>query len=217
MLSDLTKKEKDLKSKLKAEQAKADKLNKQIEDAIAREIAAAEKRRKEKEAREAAKAKQKGKGTETAKPSTSGLSKEEGLIAGGFEKNKGRLPWPCRGVITGHFGIHPHPVLQHVQINNKGIYIKTQPESDAIAVYEGEVTQVFAIPGSNNAIIVKHGNYRTVYANLTTTYVKVGTKVDAKQALGKIYVDSENDNKTELYFMLYKNADLTNPELWLSK
>ncbi len=208
MLSDLTKKEKDLKQKLRKEQARANKLNKQIEDAIAKEIAAAERRRK---AREAAKAKK------TGKPSTSGMTKEEGLIAGGFEKNKGRLPWPCKGVITGHFGIHPHPVLQHVKINNKGVYIKTQPKSDAHAVYEGEVTQVFAIPGSNNAIIVKHGNYRTVYANLTTTYVKVGSKVKANEALGKIYVDSENDNKTELYFMLYKNADLTNPELWLRK
>ncbi len=212
MLSDLTKKEKDLKKKLKKEQANAERLNKQIEDLIAKEIAAAEKRRKEKEAAERAK-----KGSTQAAPTSNGMSKEEGLIAGGFEKNKGRLPWPCKGVVTGHFGIHPHPVLQHVQINNKGVYIKTQPQSDAHAVYEGEVTQVFAIPGSNNAIIVKHGNYRTVYANLTTTYVKVGSKVQAKEALGKIYVDEENDNKTELYFMLYKNADLTNPELWLSK
>jgi len=154
----------------------------------------------------------------TVSPSTSSImTKEEDLIAGGFEKNIGRLPWPARGVITGHFGIHPHPVLTHVEVNNKGIYIQAQQNADASSVYEGEVTQVFAIPGSNNAIIVKHGNYRTVYANLTSTYVKVGDKVNAKQRLGKIYVDVENNNKTELYFMLYKNSTLDNPERWLSK
>ena len=99
---------------------------------------------------------------------------------------------------------YPHPVLKQVMVNNKGIYIQTPANSDACAIYEGEVTQIFAIPGNNNAIIVKHGNYRTVYANITTTYVKSGDKVSAKQKLGKIFVDTENDNKTELYFMLYK-------------
>ena len=107
-------------------------------------------------------------------------------------------------------------MLDHVQVNNKGIYILTTANSDASAVYDGEVTQVFAIPGNNNAIIVKHGIYRTVYANLTTTYVKVGDKVKARQKLGRVFVDQEAD-KTELYFMLYKESVLQNPELWLAR
>jgi septal ring factor EnvC (AmiA/AmiB activator) len=145
------------------------------------------------------------------------MTKEEGLIAGGFEANRGRLPWPVKGVITGHFGLHPHPVLDHVQVNNKGIYIQTSSGADACAVYDGEVTQVFAIPGNNTAIIVKHGNYRTVYANLGAAYVQSGTKVKSRQKLGRVYVDASRENRSELYFMVYKNSALQNPEVWLSK
>jgi murein hydrolase activator len=250
MLGDLSKKEKDLRDQLKKQQKQVNELNNKIDQLIAAEIAAAEKkaeakRKREEEAAAAAEAraqKQKSSAkkrgsnanTNNANTNTTSVSKksikvapitspsqlmtkEEGIIAGGFEKNIGRLPWPVRGVITGHFGIQNHPVLEHVQINNKGIYIQTQPNSDACAVFEGEVTQVFAIPGSNNAIIVKHGNYRTVYANLTTTYVRVGAHVNARQRLGRIDVEQDNNNKTELYFMLYKNSTLENPERWLSK
>ncbi len=240
MLNDLTKKEKKLSKDLRIQQKQANELNAKIQELIAREIAEAERKAREKQRREQeaaakaaaerekaqqAKGVQKPETTSTASttkpaatiPPPSIMTKEETLIAGGFEKNMGRLSMPVRGIITGRFGVHPHPVLKHVEVNNKGIYIQAEPNSDASAIYEGEVTQVFAIPGSNNAVIVKHGNYRTVYANLTTTYVKVGAKVTAKQKLGKIYVDSENDNKTELYFMVYKNSSLENPEKWLAK
>lgn len=223
MLTDLQKKEKELRSKLKKEQKKATDLNKKIDNLIAKEIAEAERKAKLKREQQAKAAAAKKGSSSQSKPATgkptvgSSLTKEEGLIAGGFEKNKGRLPSPAKGVIIGHFGVQKHAVLKHVEINNKGIYIQTAPNSDACAVYDGEVTQVFAIPGSNNAVIVKHGNYRTVYANLTTTYVKVGAKVKSKDKIGKIFVDSENDNKTVLYFMIYKNSDLENPETWISK
>ncbi len=233
MLTDLTKKEKRLRDDLQTQQKRANEINNKIQDLIAKEIAEAERKAKERQKREAeeaaraaaaARAKQQASGkpapkTETVTPTPvqSTLTKEETLIAGGFQKNVGRLPWPARGVITGHFGIQPHPVLQHVEVNNKGIYIQAEPGTEASAVYEGEVTQIFTIPGSNNAVIVKHGNYRTVYGNLTNTYVKVGDKVAAKQKLGKIYVDNDSDDKTELYFMLYKNAAVENPEKWLVK
>ncbi len=207
MLKDLSKKEQELRNDLKKQQKDIRSLNNKIDRLIAEEIRKAEERRKAEEE----KRKKEGK---TGK-STS--SKELALIAGGFQKNKGRLPWPVKGIVTGHFGVHPHPVLKHVEVNNKGIYIQTQQGANATAVFKGEVTQVFAIPGNNNAIIVKHGTYRTVYANLTTTYVKIGDKITDKQKLGKVYVDDENDNKTELYFMLYKNSTLDNPEQWLSK
>lgn len=239
MLVELTKKEKELRDQLKKEQIQIQSLNNKIDDLIAIEIKAAERkaderRRKEKEKKERKEAAEKKKKEKQgissttpdtkettkapiSKPNESDLTDAEGIIAGGFEKNRSRLPWPAAGVITGHFGVHAHPVLKHVQVNNKGIYITTQAGTDACCVYEGEVTQVFSIPGSNNAIIVKHGNFRTVYANLTTTYVKVGSKVRAKEKLGHIYVDDENDNKTELYFMLYKDSNLENPEVWLKR
>ncbi len=240
MLTELSQKESDLKVKLEKQQRQVEVLNKKIDDMIAAEIAKQEAQRKakakaeaERKAKAAASKKPAAQGT-AAKPSapsapsapstpsapvtkpSAPASEGKSLVSGGFESNRGRLPWPVRGIVTGHFGLHPHPVLDHVQVNNKGIYIQTTANSDASAVYDGEVTQVFAIPGNNNAIIVKHGIYRTVYANLTATYVKVGDKVKARQKLGRVFVDQEAD-KTELYFMLYKESVLQNPELWLAR
>ena len=237
MLTELSQKESDLKVKLEKQQRQVEVLNKKIDDMIAAEIAKQEAQRK---AKAKAEAERKAKAAASKKPAASGsaakpsapsapstpsapvtkptapASEGKSLVSGGFESNRGRLPWPVRGIVTGHFGLHPHPVLDHVQVNNKGIYIQTTANSDASAVYDGEVTQVFAIPGNNNAIIVKHGIYRTVYANLTATYVKVGDKVKARQKLGRVFVDQEAD-KTELYFMLYKESVLQNPELWLAR
>lgn len=224
ILNSLTKKESELKVLLEKQQKQIAQLNKKVDDMIAAEIAAAERRAKAKAAeRKGQKTVSAGKSTSAertgvaAAPSLSPMTKEEGVIAGGFEANRGRLPWPVRGVITGHFGLHPHPVLDHVQVNNKGIYIQASSGSDAYAVYEGEVTQVFSIPGNNTAVIVKHGNYRTVYANLGAAYVQSGAKVKAHQKIGRIYIDASKDNKSELYFMVYKNSTLQNPEVWLGK
>ena len=225
---EMTKKEQDLRLKLKKEQERENVLSKKIDEMVAQEIAAAERRAKAKEEarRKALEAKRKQQ-QNNAKPSASNgtspqtkptqptVSKETTVVSGGFEANKGRLPWPCKGVMTGHFGLHPHPVLDHVQVNNKGVYIQTAAGSDACAVYDGEVTQVFAIPGNNNAVIVKHGTYRTVYANVTTTYVTAGAKVKKGQKLGRVFVDHENGNKAEVYFMVYKGSTLQNPEIWL--
>ena len=237
MLTELSQKESDLKVKLEKQQRQVEVLNKKIDDMIAAEIAKQEAQRK---AKAKAEAERKAKAAASKKPATSGTaakpsapsapstpsapvtkptapaSEGKSLVSGGFESNRGRLPWPVRGIVTGHFGLHPHPVLDHVQVNNKGIYIQTTANSDASAVYDGEVTQVFAIPGNNNAIIVKHGIYRTVYANLTATYVKVGDKVKARQKLGRVFVDQEAD-KTELYFMLYKESVFYFFLLWLAR
>ena len=203
-LASLKKKETNLKKKQKEQQAKADKLNQKIQNMIAAEI----KRQKEEAA---AKAKKEG------KKDPYELSKEEKLVAGSFEANKGKLPRPVeKGLISGHFGIQPHPFLDKVQVNNKGTYFQIPAGSDARAVFEGEVTQCFSVPGSNQSVIIKHGNYRTVYSNLVTLYVKVGDKVSTKQKIGKVYTDTENDNKTELYFMLYKDTEIQNPESWLA-
>ena len=204
MLTELQKKEADLKAKQKKQQKKADELNAKIQKLVAAEIKKEEERRRKEAAKQ-------------GKPVYQ-MSKDEQLVAGNFEKNKGKLPLPVeRGFISGHFGVQPHPVLPHVTTNNKGIYIQTPAGSTARAIFEGVVTKCFMVPGSNSSVIVKHGNYRTVYSNLTEIYVKEGDKVTTKQKLGKIFVDTENDNKTELYLMLYKDTDIQNPELWLAK
>ena len=188
MLQDLKKKEKELIAKQKQQQKKIDELNKQIEKAIAKQVD-----RKQQ------------------------LTKEQELIAGGFAANKGRLPWPVeKGFISGHYGKHQHPVYENVTINNKGVYIQTTAGSNARAVYEGEVTTCMVM-GSTYAIIVQHGNYRTVYTGIQTPAVKPGDKIQAKQNIGKIASNSDDDNKTELQFQVWEDRTLLNPELWLAQ
>lgn len=144
-------------------------------------------------------------------------TREENLLSGNFARNQGRLPWPVdRGSVSAHFGVHPHPVLKQVTVNNKGTYFQSPSGSSARAVYEGVVTSVFAIPGGGNAVIVQHGNYRSVYGNLSSVYVKSGQKVNAKQTIGKIYTDDEN-GKTELYFQIWNGRQLLNPESWIAR
>ena len=190
MLSQLKSKEKDLSKQLQAQQKKVNELNKKIDEAIRRE---------------------------TEKASKTTLTKEQKLIAGGFEANKGRLPWPVeKGMISGHYGKQQHPVYSQVTIDNKGVYMQTVAGSKARAVYKGEVTSCFMV-GSTYAVIVQHGNYRTVYSNLSKLNVKQGDMVETKQAIGTIYTDAEQDQKTELYFQIYKDRDILNPELWIAR
>ena len=190
MLTQLQSKEKDLTKKLQQQQKKVAALNKKIDDMV----------RKQAE-----------------KASKTTLTKEQKLIAGGFEANKGRLPWPVeKGMISGHFGKQKHPVYPQVTIDNKGIYLQTTSGMKARAVYKGEVTSCFMV-GGTYAVIVQHGNYRTVYSNISTLNVKQGDKVETKQVIGTIFTDAEQDQKTELYFQIYKDRTLLNPELWIAK
>lgn len=188
MLRNLKAKEKDLLAKQKQQQKQADALNRKIEEMINKQV-----------------------------KTTTTLTKEQKLIAGGFEANQGRLPWPIeKGYISGYFGKHQHPVHEHVVVENKGIYLQTVAGADARSIYEGEVTWCAQMNG-NYAVIVQHGNYRSVYSPLKKIYVKQGDKVRAKQALGSIFTDSSEDNKTELYFQIYKDRSIVNPSLWLAQ
>ena len=207
--ANLKQKEKNLQADLKKQQQIANDLNRKIEALIAEEVRKAEEQRKKT-----------GTAAPDAKPGTGvyALTKEEQLISGNFAANAGRLLWPVeRGFISGKFGVQPHPTLKYVTTNNKGVYIQTPTKTIARAVFEGVVTQRFSVPGSNNGVIIQHGQYRTVYANLTTIYVRVGEKVSAKQRIGQIYTDAENDNKTELFFQIWKERTILNPESWIAK
>ncbi|MCQ2331255.1 MAG: peptidoglycan DD-metalloendopeptidase family protein, partial [Paludibacteraceae bacterium] len=113
------------------------------------------------------------------------------------------------------FGTHQHPVYEHVTVNNKGIYIQTVANATARAVYEGEVSGVLVL-GNTYAVIVQHGNYRTVYSNLKDISVKQGDKISTKQTLGHIFTDAADDNKTELFFQIYKDRELQNPSNWIT-
>jgi len=146
------------------------------------------------------------------------MSHEETVLSGGFEQNRGRLPWPVdKGYISAHYGVQEHPVLKHVTINNKGVSFLSPAGTNARAVYEGIVVKIFSLPGSGNAVIIQHGNYRTLYGNLNNIYVSSGQKVRAKQAIGQIYGDDENDGKAELIFQIWSGMTRLNPESWISR
>ena len=218
--TDLRKRERTLQTDLQRQQKIANDLNKKIEQLIAEEIRKAEeKRRKEEEAKRAKDPDRKEPVTTPRAPEKGyPLTKEEQLISGNFAANSGRLPWPVeRGFVSGKFGIQPHPTLKYVTTNNKGVYIQTPAKTNARAVFEGVVTQRFSVPGSNNGVIIQHGQYRTVYANLTNIYVRVGQKVNARQNIGQIYTDPESDNKTELFFQIWKDRTILNPESWIAR
>jgi murein DD-endopeptidase MepM/ murein hydrolase activator NlpD len=138
------------------------------------------------------------------------------LAGNNFEQNRRKIPWPVeKGVITERFGIQAHPVLERVTVNNNGISIATEAGANARAVFNGEISRVFGITGGNMAVIIRHGQYLTVYSNLINVLVKKGDKVEIKQNLGKIFSDVEDANKTILKFQIWKESQKLNPEEWL--
>lgn len=144
------------------------------------------------------------------------LTVEEKLISSEFSKNLGRLPWPAeRGVVTDKYGEHTHPVLKGVKINSAGIDITTSEGAIIRSVFDGEVTKVVAILGANYTVIIKHGEFLTVYHNLINVKVKVGDKVKTKQTIGTVFTDQENVSK--FHFQIWKDKITQNPENWLSK
>lgn len=201
LLVSLKAQEKLLKNELEKQQLASERLNQKIQNIISQQAEAAKKRKK----------------TQSTTKDGYAMTKEETTVAGGFEKNQGKLPWPVKGTITGNFGKQPHPVLKDVTVNNKGIYITAAPGSKATAVYDGTVSQCFSVPGNNNAVIIRHGNFLTVYANLTDIYVKSGTKIAKGAPIGKIYEDSDDKNKATLFFQVWKEKSLLNPQQWLKR
>jgi len=202
-IQDLGHREKELKSTLRAKQKAIAELEKAIEEIIAEEIRLAEER-----ARAAA-------GTTTI--SGFALTPEEKQLSDNFSSNKGNLPWPTeRGIVSSTFGEHQHPVLPRVKIKNNGVDILTGEGEYARAVFNGEVTRVISVPNFNNVVIVRHGEFLTVYSNLDEVSVSKGQKVTTKQNIGRIYTD-RNENKTELHFEIWKAKDLMNPSYWLAK
>lgn len=145
------------------------------------------------------------------------LTPEEKILADNFLSNKGRLPWPTeRGVITGTFGIHDHPVLKGVKIENFGIDISTTENALARAVFDGVVKKIIGIPGANQAVIIQHGSFFSVYQNLVEVRVNAGEIVKTKQALGRIFTDRNDENKTILNFMIWQEKNKLDPMPWLS-
>ncbi|TWP27769.1 peptidase M23 [Apibacter muscae] len=204
-------KEANEKARIEAEKIRVAR-EKAAEKAAAEKVAAdklaAEKAVKAKEAEKIADDKRASLGiTKTPITNTETLSKN-------FEANKGRLPWPAIGTVVATFGTSPHPTMQNIKVDHKGVEIATSPGSLAKSVFEGTVSKVFAVPGGGKAVLVNHGNYFTLYANLSTAIVSAGDKVKIGQPLGKIYTDDANN--TLLDFQIWQGQVPVNPANWIS-
>jgi septal ring factor EnvC (AmiA/AmiB activator) len=143
------------------------------------------------------------------------LTPEAKLIAANFEANRGRLPWPLeKGVVTQGFGRQRHPVVKTTTIQSNGVTIATAPATQVRAVFEGEVMSVVTFKGSNPSVLIRHGNYITVYKNLGKLYVKKGDKVKAKEAIGEVFTNQQT-GKTEIQFSIFNNVKVLNPKGWI--
>jgi murein hydrolase activator len=146
------------------------------------------------------------------------LTPEEKIVSDDFRNNMGGLPWPTeRGVVTGFFGERPHPVLRGIMIQNNGIDISTEENAEVRALFTGIVRQVIMVPGSNNVILIRHGNFLSVYSNLAHVYVRGGDKVDTKQLIGRVFTDTENSESTILHLEIWEENRKLDPMIWLSR
>ncbi|NNT71009.1 peptidoglycan DD-metalloendopeptidase family protein [Flavobacterium sp. IMCC34852] len=143
------------------------------------------------------------------------LTPEGKLVSDNFKANKGRLPWPVeKGVVSLGYGNQPHPVFKTIEVHNSGIEISTESGASARAVFSGEVIQIQQVTPLKKAVLVRHGDFFTLYQNLSTVNVKPGDKVSAKEVLGKIRTDA--DGRTILKFVISQNSTYFNPTTWLS-
>ena len=209
-VANLKKKEGSIQQDIKNKQQQAQKLQKAIDDIIAEEIRLANERsRKEAEKKAADNKKNTSKGM--------ALTPAEKTLSTNFVNNKGKLPWPVeRGVISSSFGKHASVVSDKVTVTNNGIDIATTDGALARAVFDGEVASVTKLTGANTVVIIRHGEYFTVYSNLENVTVKRGAQVKTKQSLGTVHTN-KTEGKTELHFELLKETNRQDPALWLSR
>lgn len=197
LFNDLAKKEKQLKTELKEKEQQAKALDVQIRKIIEEEI------RKAKEA-----------SASTGTPFFS-MTPEQKELAENFTTNKGTLPWPVeRGVITERFGKQKHPVLAGIETYNNGVKITTEKGASARAIFDGTVSRILNIPGAGKAIILSHGDYFSVYNNLSDVFIAAGQSIKTKQEIGLVSTNpSTNETITEL--QIWKGNKKLNPAQWI--
>ncbi len=200
LVSTLRKKEKELRRELEAKRRAARKLDEEIKRIIAEELRRA---KAEEEARR--------------KKGDMALTPEAAALSAKFSSNKGKLPWPVqKGFILKSFGTHRHPTLPNVQTVNNGVDIVTTKGASARAVFGGEVRAIFSVPGMQDAVMINHGEFFTVYTHLQDVKVKKGDKVTVKQVLGTVYHNTE-ENKSIIHFELWYGNKKQDPETWIYK
>ncbi len=206
LISSIKAKENEYARQIRARQKESDAIDRQIDRMIREAIAKANANNKETpaERREA-----------PSKSSNFALTAEAKLIDADFKSNKGKLPWPVeKGIVKMRYGKQPHPIVKSVTVQSNGVRIATEAHSKARAIYRGKVIAVQAIKGGNKAVLIQHGNYISVYNNLSRVYVSEGEKVSTKQDLGEVFT-SPSTNETILKFMIYNNTKTDNPANWI--
>lgn len=232
LVANLQKKQRGLQNELSKKRREANQLNARIDRLIAEEIEKARKRAAEEARREAAarkKAAEKTEKTSTASATTKpkpnaapldpfSMSKADRELSGNFASNRGKLPMPITGayIITSHYGQYSVEGLRNVKLDNKGIDIQGKPGAQARAIFNGKVAAVFKLNGLFN-ILIRHGNYISVYCNLSSASVKQGDEVTTKQSIGTIFSDGADGGRTVLHFQLRKEKEKLNPEPWLNR
>lgn len=205
----IKKDKKQITADIKKKQQESKAIDRQIDKLIRAAIAAANKKT-------AAKA-NKGKSVSKSRPSETKivLTPESKIIADNFRANKGKLPWPVeKGAVTLGYGDQPHPVYRTLVVHNSGVEITTEQGANARAVFGGEVSSVIKLSPVNMAVMIQHGDYFTVYQNLSSVSVSKGDKVSMKQNIGRIRTNGDT-GKTVLKFLILQNTVYNNPQTWL--
>lgn len=246
MVANLQKMQKGLQQEISKKRREANQLNARIDKLIAEEIERARKRAEEESrqaARREAEARKKAEGGTRSQSKESGkrgsddasdaastsrrkaeplesysMSKADRELSGNFVNNRGRLPMPISGayIITSHYGEYAVEGLRNVKLDNKGIDIQGKPGAQARAIFDGKVAAVFQLNGLFN-ILIRHGNYISVYCNLSSASVKSGDTVSTKQTIGQIFSDGSDNGRTVLHFQLRREKEKLNPEPWLNR
>ncbi len=211
----IKKDKKQIVAEIKKKQQETRNIDNQIKKLLRAAIAAANK----KTATAAAKANPKtttAAATKATETSTKIVLTSEGqLIANNFRANKGKLPWPVeKGFVSLGYGDQPHPVYKTLIVHNSGVEITTDQGASARAVFGGEVISVMVLSPVNKAVMIQHGDYFTVYQNLSSVSVNKGDKVSTKQTIGRIRTNGDS-GKTVLKFTISQNTTYSNPATWL--
>jgi septal ring factor EnvC (AmiA/AmiB activator) len=213
VVKDLKKQEKKLKQDLSKKQKEAADIQRQIKKLIEQEIEASKKK-----TNVVAVKQNTGNNTTNNKPVADvyRMSPEEARISTTFEGNKGKLSWPVsQGTITSRYGEHPHPVLAGVKVKNNGVDITCPKGTSARAVFDGTISAVITAPNGTRLVMIRHGEYLSVYSNIESTSLKSGASVKALQNIGPVAADE--NGMYVIHFEIWKEKELQNPEYWLAK
>ncbi|MFB9078143.1 murein hydrolase activator EnvC family protein [Flavobacterium procerum] len=212
LVNELKKDKNKIAADIRSKQSESKRIDKQIDRLIREAIAEANR----KAAAERAKANPGS--NETKAPVSSSkiaLTPEDKILAADFKANRGRLPWPVeKGFISLGYGDQPHPLHPSLTVHNSGVEITTEEGANARAVFEGEVSKVIVLSPVNKAVVIQHGDFFTVYQNLSSVSVSQGDKVNIKQSIGKVRTSGDT-GKTIIKFLILQNTSNNNPEGWL--